>query len=167
MMQPVLLGGLFIGVLSGLPIISVLNCCCCGWVIIGGVLTAKLAQQDPSPPLTPGRGALLGLLAGITGAVVWLIVSMALDPLIGPLQQRMIDQVLRGADDMPPEARDWLETVGRGAGSGVQYAAGFVLHVCASVLAALGGLLGAIFFRRDVPPALGGDPLVPPPLPPQ
>ena len=28
-------------------------------------------------------------------------------------------------------------------------------------------LLGAAFFRRDVPPALGGDPFGPPPLPPQ
>jgi hypothetical protein len=32
-----------------------------------------------------------------------------------------------------------------------------------SIFSTLGGLLGAVFFRNDVPPALGG----PPPLPPQ
>jgi hypothetical protein len=34
------------------------------------------------------------------------------------------------------------------------------------VFATLGGVLGAAFFRNDVPPALGG-PTDPPPLPPQ
>jgi hypothetical protein len=166
MIQPVLLGGLFIGVLSGLPIVSIVNCCCCGWVIIGGALAAKLSQQERRP-LTPGRGALIGFLAGIAGAIVWLIITLALDPLVGPLQQRIIDQVLRSAQDMPPEARDWLENMRGGSGAGLQVAAGFVLHLCASVFAALGGLLGAIFFRRDIPPAIGGDPIAPPPIPPQ
>ena len=31
-LQPALLGGLFIGVLSALPIISAGNCFCCMWV---------------------------------------------------------------------------------------------------------------------------------------
>jgi len=37
-LQPALLGGLFIGVLSTLPYVSRLNGCCCLWVITGGVL---------------------------------------------------------------------------------------------------------------------------------
>src|SRR5688500_5481596 len=98
MIQPFLLGGLFIGVLSALPIISVANCCCCGWVIAGGFLTAKLAQQDARRPLTPGRGALLGLLAGIVGAFVWLVVTIAVDPLVGPLQERMVEEMIRNAE---------------------------------------------------------------------
>ena len=39
-LQPALLGGLLIGVLSALPFVSVLNGCCCLWVILGGVLTS-------------------------------------------------------------------------------------------------------------------------------
>jgi hypothetical protein len=78
----------------------------------------------------------------------------------------MVEGMIRSAEDMPPEARDWLETMGSG-GSGLQHAAGFAFHLFAAIFAALGGLLGAMFFRRDVPPAIGGDPFIPPPLPPQ
>jgi hypothetical protein len=49
------------------------------------------------------------------------------------------------------------------ATSPMRYVAGFAFQLVGSIFAALGGLLGAQFFRRDVPPALGGEP---PPLPP-
>ena len=41
LLQPVLFGGLFMGVLSALPIISLGNCCCV-WVAGGGAVTAYL-----------------------------------------------------------------------------------------------------------------------------
>ena len=89
-----------------------------------------------------------------------------LDVLIAPLQERMIDEMLRSAQDMPPNAREWIEMVAGRASSPARFVAGFAFQLFGAIFAALGGLLGAIFFRRDVPPALGGDPLVPPPLPP-
>ena len=50
--QPALLGGLFIGVLSALPVVNIANCCCL-WVICGGVLTVYLQQQNlPTPVAT-------------------------------------------------------------------------------------------------------------------
>jgi hypothetical protein len=166
-MIPVLLGGLFIGVLSALPIVSVANCCCL-WIVGGGALTVRLAQQqDRYKPIGPGRGALLGLMAGVVGAFVWLIAALLLDVVIGPLQQRMLDEVLRGAQDMPPNARDWLEGVASNSSSPFRFIAGVFFQLFGAAFAALGGVLGAIFFRRDgVPPALGGDTVVPPPLPP-
>ena len=48
----------------------------------------------------------------------------------------------------------------------VRYVLGFVFQLFAGLIfSSLGGLLGAIFFRRDVPPAPGGDAIVPPPIP--
>ena len=44
-LQPALLGGAFIGVLSALPIVSVGNVCCCLWMVTGGALTAWVLQQ--------------------------------------------------------------------------------------------------------------------------
>ncbi len=44
--QPALLGGLVLGVLSALPIVSIGNVCCCLWVISGGVLAAYLLQRN-------------------------------------------------------------------------------------------------------------------------
>ena len=44
-MMPALLGGLFIGVLSALPIVGICNCCCL-WIVGGGVLAAYLAAAE-------------------------------------------------------------------------------------------------------------------------
>jgi hypothetical protein len=39
-----------------------------------------------------------------------------------------------------------------------------VMLICGSILATIGGMIGAAYFRKDIPPALGG-PIHPPPLP--
>ena len=150
MTQPVLLGGLFIGVLSALPIISVANCCCL-WIVSGGMLAAYLTQQGELQPITPGRGAWTGLLAGLVGAVVWLVVAVALDAVLAPFEGRMIEQVLQTARDLPPAARQWLELAADRSSAPARHAFGFALYVFGALFALLGGLLGAVFFRRDTP----------------
>ena len=166
MIQAGLLGGVFIGVLSALPIISVGNCCCL-WILGGGLLTVRLAAQDAARPIGPGRGAVLGLMAGVVGAFVWLVAALALDVVVAPLQDRMVAEMLRGAQDMPPNAREWLEMVAGRASTPMRFVMGFAFQLFGAIFSALGGLLGAAFFRRDLPPAIGGDPFGPPPLPPQ
>jgi len=47
--MPALLGGLFIGVLSALPVVQICNCCCL-WIIGGGLLAAYLQQQNQPVP---------------------------------------------------------------------------------------------------------------------
>ena len=162
MIQSALLGGLFIGVLSALPIINLANCCCL-WITGGGLIAGYLAQ-----PLTRGRGALAGFLAGIAGAFVWLFATLALDVVIAPLQERMVANMVSNARDMPPEVRAWLELLADRASSPFRVLAGFIFQLMAGTLfATLGGLLAAVFFSRDLPPAPGGDVIVPPPLPPE
>jgi hypothetical protein len=163
MIQPVLLGGVFIGVLSALPIISVANCCCL-WLIGGGVLAAYLDQQGLPHRIGPGRGALVGFLAGVVGAFIWLVLALALDVVMAPLQERVIGEMLQGAQNMPPEAREWLEMVASRSASPLRYVVGLAFHLFGAVFAALGGLLAVAFSKRDLPPALGG-PMAPPPLP--
>ena len=51
--QPALIGGLVMGVLSALPIISAGNVCCCLWVVSGGAIAAYLFQQERAAPITP------------------------------------------------------------------------------------------------------------------
>jgi len=134
------------------------------WVISGGVLAAYLEQQRDPTPITPGRGALTGLVSGVIGAVVWLIASVALNALMAPLQQRLAGEFMRSARDIPPEVRAMVESFG--ANSSLRVVFGFVLFLCVgAIFSTLGGVLGAAFFRNDVPPALGG-PTAPPPLPP-
>jgi len=163
--QPAVLGGLFIGVLSGLPIVGLGNVCCCLWVISGGVLSAYLDQQNDSRPITVQRGALTGFLSGMIGAVVWLLVSIIVNTALAPLQEGVVADFTRNTRDLPPEVRTMLETFASNPSIG--YVFGFVLVLIAgAIFATLGGILGAAFFRNDVPPAIGG-PSEPPPLPPQ
>jgi hypothetical protein len=162
-LQAPLLGGLFIGILSALPVVSWGNCCCL-WIIGGGVLAAYLDQQRDERPITSGRGAFAGFLAGIVGAFVWLVFSLGLDVILAPMRERIAGELIRVARDMPPEARAALESIG--ASSPLGYLFGFIVLLCAgAIFSTLGGVLGAAFFRNDVPPALGG-PIEPPPLPP-
>jgi hypothetical protein len=161
--QPALLGGLFIGVLSALPIVNVCNCCCV-WVVGGGALAAYLQQQHQAAPITVTQGARAGLLAGLVAAFVWLVVSMALDPIISQFQGRLASEILRSARDIPPEVREWFERAREGS-SASGYIVGFLLMLIGgSAVAAAGGAIGASYFRNDVPPALGG-PIAPPPMP--
>ena len=163
-LQPALLGGLFIGVLSALPVVGLANCCCI-WIIGGGMLAAYLDQQGNPAPTTPMRGAIAGALAGAVGALVWVLTATMLDAVLIPIQQRLIAELL--SSDLPGEARDLLEAIAARERSALTYFFGFAfMLVLGSAFSALGGVLGAIYFRNDVPPALGG-PIQPPPLPPQ
>jgi hypothetical protein len=164
LIQAALLGGVFIGVVSALPVISILNYCCCAWILVGGALAAYL-DQAPGRPNNVARGALDGLLAAIVGAFIWIFASMAVDVVMAPIQERLVSAILDGPADLPPAVRDVLQNA-RG-NSPVAYVVGFMLHLIAGcVFGTLGGLFGALFFwREDLPPALGG-PHAPPPIPP-
>jgi hypothetical protein len=163
LVQPALLAGLMVGVLSVLPIINVANCCCL-WVIGGGVLAAFLLQQNELAAISYADGALAGLGAGIVGALVWLVLYVPVQLLTGPFQQRIVDRILANASDLPPDVQAALEGMQAG-GLWLPLVLGFGLMMgIGLVFGSLGGLLGAALFRRT-PPATE-PPFVPPPLPP-
>lgn len=92
---------------------------------------------------------MVGLLAGVAGAFVWLVAALALDVVVAPLQERMVSEILRSAADMPPEVRQWLDLAGERASAPLRLAAGFVFQLFAGVVfSTLGGVLAAAFFRR-------------------
>ena len=149
--------------MSALPVISMGNCCCL-WLIGGGALAAWLLQQDQPTPVTPGQGAIAGLLAGAIGAFVWLLGALVFDALMGPLMAGALERALESTAEMRPEVREAMEMIGE-TGNPFRYVAGLIFQFFAGIIfSTLGGLLGALFLsREDLPPAHGG----PPPLPPQ
>jgi uncharacterized protein YqgC (DUF456 family) len=160
--QPALLGGLVIGVLSALPVISLANCCC-AWILFGGALAAYLMQQNHPEPVNAGDGAIVGLLAGIVGAFVWLVLFIPMTMIMSPFQSSMIQRMLSRSNDMPPEFRAMLESLaagGGGVGIGVIFFF-FVMLFVSSFFGMFGGLFGALLFRKNTPP-----PPPPPPVPP-
>ena len=164
MVQPAFLGGLFIGILSALPIISLGNCCCL-WIVGGGFLAAYTDSQGRRESLTVGRGAIDGFAAGVAGAFIWLIAAIALDALLGPMQRQFAESMAQRAQTMPPEFRELFETLASRSNSPARWAVGFFFQLCVgAIFAPLGGMLGAVFLKKDIPPALGGT-HIPPPLP--
>jgi hypothetical protein len=158
---PALLGGLFIGVLSSLPIISAVNTCCCLWVVIGGMLAAWLTQQNTPRPVTLGEGAVVGLLAGLVGSVVWMVWSLVGVFLLGvtPFDFAEFQRAMNDSE-MPPEAREALENLSPAV---VLAVGGVIWTVVSTIFATLGGLFGAMLFKKKGPAA--GGPMPPPPAP--
>jgi hypothetical protein len=149
-LQPAIYGGLFIGVLSALPFVSIANACCCLWVVAGGVLAAYLMQQNFPAPITAGDGAAVGLLSGIIGAVVTVVVTIPINLALGPMQRRVIERLLDTAQDVPPEMREMLTSMQMGVGALVL---SFFMYLAAGLIfGTLGGLLGATLFRKSAPP---------------
>ena len=163
LLPPVLFGGLFIGVLSALPIISLGNCCCL-WVMGGGVVSAYLTQHGRPDPILLGEGALAGFLSGIFGAVVYVVVSLPIQLVTAPLQRGLMDGLLESAADVAPEVREMIESIGSGGGLGAVVVGFFFMLAVGMVFSTLGGLLGALVFRSS-PPAPPGAPPPPPELP--
>ena len=152
--QPALIGGLVIGVLSALPIIAAGNLCCCLWVISGGVLAAYLLQQDSPAPITQSDGAVVGLLAGLVGAIVCWVISIPITLLFAPMERRMVGSMLENAENMPPVVREFMERSQGGAFRAARLVLSLFFWLFAgAIFSTIGGLLGAVFFRKPVPPA--------------
>lgn len=157
--QPALLGGLAIGVLSALPVINIANCCC-AWILFGGALAAYLMQQGHTEPITIGDGGIVGLLAGLVGAFVWLVISVPISIALSGFQASFMQQALRNSSDLSPQFREMLERMSSGGPAiGLGLVFGFFVMLCiSSVFGMMGGLFGALIFRKNAPP--------PPPIPP-
>ena len=164
-LMPALLGGAFIGVLSALPLVNVANCCCL-WLVAGGALAAWVMQQNHPTPIRVSDGAVVGFLAGIIGAFVYVAVAAPINLLMAPVAEAMRDRMLQGAEEMPGEVRDAITRFGSG---GAGLALGFVMNLfLGMVFSTLGGVLGAVLFKKPGPPP--GPPELdprwaPPPLP--
>jgi len=148
--QPSLLGGLFIGVLSALPIVGAANLCCCLWVVTGGFLTAYLQrQQDPAVPLNASESALLGLFAGVVGAVLYIAATVVIFGVGGEQFEAQFRAVIEG-QQVPAEAREMMDRLM--TGRNLMLFLGAVTLPVYAVFSMLGSLLGVAVFRRKTPP---------------
>ena len=153
MLISALIGGTFLGIISALPILEYLNCACCGILVSGGVLTSYLYIRESPSSLDPASyadGALLGLLSGILGSVVYILVRVPLfyvqitlgltifevqahlnDPNIPEPLRAILQELLQG------ELFIFIEII-------------FFL-VTALIFSTLGGILGVTIFQKKPP----------------
>jgi hypothetical protein len=145
MFKPALVGGITAGVLTAVPLV---NCFCCLWIIGGAMLAAYLFAKGSPTSLTPGDGAVLGILTGIVAAVADSIVSLPFETMNREFVQRFMDQFAQFAKEMPSGWERWLNQRAGGMSP-----AWFLLGLLASAViyaafGALGGVIGASMFSR-------------------
>lgn len=156
--QPALLGGVFMGVLSALPFVSYANACCCLWVVVGGLLAAWLLQQNQPYAIATSDGAVVGLLAGVFGALVGVVITALMSPLQRQLDLYVLGRITQVMGDIPPVVEQVIEQRrNMPAVTGLAIVASLVLSLIINpIFAMLGGLLGAVLFKK------GGEPPAPP-----
>jgi hypothetical protein len=150
--QPALIGGLVLGVLSALPIVAFGNICCCLWVVSGGAVSVYALQQRQTTPVTPGEGALVGLLAGLIGTFIYLLLSVPISLLMGPFERQLVER-LATFGNMPPEFRDYANRPAglRVVGVLLDFVIRFFVD---AIFSTIGGVLGAVAFGRKTPPGV-------------
>ncbi len=148
-LQAALLGGLFIGVLSSLPVVNIANCCCL-WVIVGGVLTVYLQQQGRTTAIAPADAALSGLLAGLVGALISLALTAVFFSMTGAGMAAQFREMAEQYPQMPAETRDMIIRLSEGSGMFLLLSL-FTIPIYA-IVSMLGGLLGTLIFRKPAPP---------------
>jgi hypothetical protein len=129
-------------------------------VISGGVIAAYLLQKNQPAPIEAGDGLVVGLLAGVIGAVVWQVIAIPVTLLMGPFQTQLMERLLSNAD-LPENVRPLVETLRQSTGLNVVgfIAGAFFALVVGIVFSTIGGLLGVALFRTKLPPV----PPIPPP----
>ena len=107
-LQAALLAGIIFGALSAIPLVQLLNLCCCLWVVIGGAVAARtLINRSPVFPVTSGEGALVGLLSGAIMSVIYLVVGIPLGLLASGSIVPLIEKFTESMND--PRVHEQIE----------------------------------------------------------
>ena len=102
---PALYGGIIIGILSGVPGLNLINCCCCAGILFGGFLSVLFYTRElDAPPITSGDALLLGTLSGVFGAFIATAISVVVLATFGPVVVEFLREMLdRVAENIPPD----------------------------------------------------------------
>jgi hypothetical protein len=171
-LHAIIISGLVLGVVAGSPIISTLNkCCCCGFVLLCGMLSLYLYKKDykdEMPPLESSDALVLGIITGLAGAIIGTVISVISYFILGPVDKQIMIKFLSWAESqewMPSEniskLDQTIETLQKAIDMGLRFRDvlsdllfGLILY---PIFAMLGGLIGyGIFGKRKPksPPAM-------------
>lgn len=148
--QSALIGGATLGILSAIPFVNILNACCCLWAIAGGALAAYLyikRSASDSLSVSIGDGAMLGGIAGLIGAAIYIIIGIPLNYVAGNAMMGMIINMVASAD--PAQAEVLRAQMDQGQSFTQTLLSGLLFAVMLVVFSIIGGVLStAIFGKR-------------------
>ena len=164
-LQPALIGGLVVGLLSVIPVISV---GCCLWGLIGGAVAAYiLIKRSPVFRVTSGDGAVVGLLAGLVGSFIMVVINVWRSLAQWPQVLEQIRQQASNQSD--PNAQETIKNLVAFLEHNSLLGALLIWLIFAVVvigMSLLGGIIGVALFERrkgePIPPQ-GPPPGYPPP----
>jgi hypothetical protein len=155
-LKPALIGGVLLGLLSAIPVVNLVNVCCCLWALIGGLLASYLYIKNSPVPARAGDGAILGALAGLVGAIIVVVIGIPISIIAGGITRELLIRLIENVNPGQAEAiRIQME-----AGSTIPGAIvnGIILAVLLVIFSTIGGLLGVPIFEKRKGP-------IPPPPP--
>jgi len=141
-MKAALAGGAVAGVLSIIPLVS---SCCFLWAIAGGVLAVYIYSNKAPAQMQTGDGAMLGLMTGGIGAIIYLIIGLPLALFVtGASLQQAFQQA--GLRDLPI------------AGTALALLVVLLVALILVGFTTLGGVIGVAIFGKNRPGGMSSPP---------
>jgi hypothetical protein len=165
-LRAILFGGLLVGIVAGSPVISILNkCCCCGGVMLCGMISFYLYKQefnDETPPFESSDALVLGIIAGLAGALIATVIALLSTFILGPIDTHIAIRLLTWLESQPSLPPDSLnkidelkEVLQKSIDEGIKLKdifsdllIGLILY---PVFSMLGGLIGYGIFGKKKP----------------
>lgn len=155
-LTPALICGGAAGVISALPLLNLVNCLCCLWIVGAAAAAVYLVSRRTPTGLKAGDGALTGVLTGVIASVAETVVGLPLRGFNLAVSRRFLEKMSEFAPEMPAGWDEWLSRTS-GAFSPAFFLLGlFVTAAVFAAFGALGGVIGVSLFgrqRASVPPA--------------
>lgn len=149
-LKSALIGGSVFGTASALPYLGLVNLLCCALVIGCGVLATYLHFKDMDPIAgRMGQGALMGLLAGVFGALATTIVTVIVTAagLKEGQSAEMAAMLESFGVSVPPQLATMMDDA-------TQVSGGMIVSTLAThlvtytIFSTIGGLVGAAMFAK-------------------
>lgn len=170
------MGGILAGLAASVPIVNLVNQCCCGLVVVGGVFAAWVLRSDSGRTAGGLRCVMAGFLTGLVAAGIFVPLGAVLARLAFGVDRLEEDlarslQILR---DLPvqqsPIGIAMSEKLQR-AMLGLDFNAWTLVGTAiampfSAAFGALGGALGSVIFRRRSAVAAWPESVAPPPATP-
>ncbi len=150
---PALYGGIIIGVLTGVPYLNFVNCCCCAGLLAGGILSVFFYKNDLTPdmpPLESSDGLRLGALAGAIGGVIGTALGQIIQGVAGMDSKEELNRAIEeiGGQSGTDAVVALMETISSFMDSPLFILASLVFSVFfCTVFGLLGGLIGYAIFK--------------------
>lgn len=159
-LKPALISGVIFGIISLIPFVNLLNCCC-GWLMICGLVAVKMYSSNNPNAIKSSDGAVVGAMSGAIAAIIIQMVNLIFSVInYRGVSSEELKEIFRREIEKQPTAdpkvvemvMQWADLI---IGNLIVFVFLFALIgiVIMTVFGGLGGLIGASLFGKKTPPS--------------